>query len=87
MKYEWTDLFPFAQTYWDYNEPNENNIPSSPNKACVSLNLPYGNWGVVSTCSNRLAYVCKTNMDNVPNPNDIADLRGDPLGQSSELHF
>ena len=66
MRYEWTDQFPLAATFWDYHEPNENNIPSEPNKACVAMNLPYGNWGVVSSCSQRLAYVCKTNTSMVP---------------------
>ena len=29
------------------------------------MNLPYGNWGVVNSCTEALPYVCKTNMDNV----------------------
>ena len=48
MRYQWVDQFPFAKSYWDENEPNQDLIPNSPSKACVAMNLPYGNWGIVS---------------------------------------
>lgn len=79
IKYKWTDDFPFANTYWDTNEPNQNAIPTDPNaKAAVVMNLPYGNWAVMNSLTARLPSVCKTNMDNI-DPNNIPDNRGDPL--------
>ena len=80
MIYKWVDNFPFAATYWDINQPDQNSIPNEPGMGCIFMNLPYGHWGIdgADNCEMRLPYVCKRNMDNV-DPNDIEDNRGDPM--------
>jgi len=79
VKYSWTDGWPVTYTHWDVSQPSGEVLQDL--NGCTKINKN-GNWEIVSensektSCTNKLPYICKKNMGEIPEPSAGIDEKG-----------